>query len=52
MHTTLSTMGDLVSSIYEEILVAYENEAMAALVTALLIDELITGGVVNTGGGK
>jgi hypothetical protein len=52
MHTTLTTIGDLVSSLYSEILVAYESEAIAALMTALLIDELISGGVVNFGLGK
>jgi len=52
MHAVMTTVGDLVADIYQEVLVTYGNETTAALITALLVDQLLNGSAMSGPVGK
>lgn len=41
MSTTHTTLGDLISTVYEEFLALYDDEELASVATAAVINDLL-----------
>lgn len=41
MSTTSTTLGDLISTVYEEFLALYRDEELASVATAAVINDLL-----------
>jgi hypothetical protein len=41
MSTTQTTLGDLISTVYEEFLALYKDEELASVATAAVINDLL-----------